>query len=194
MKTGTKDDIIKLPNKSLRTRSKKIGLIDQNVLDMIDFMKEATIDWEKSRNHEVSVALAAVQTDLLYRIVIIRDDFDDKDNHDFQIFINPEITKYEGKVVEDYEGCLSIQDIYGLVPRYERVRIKAMNIHGKTIRVNTRGFLARIFQHEIDHTNGKLFIDHIKESPNAFFRLTSDGKLEQLDYNQQITSDKTLWE
>lgn len=193
MKLGTRKDIIKLPNSSLRQRSKKIGIVDQNVLDIINFMQQATIDWEKSREHEVSVALAAVQANILYRIIIIREDFDDKNNQSFQVFINPEITKYEGVLVNDYEGCLSIKNVYGLVPRYEKVRVKAIDILGKPIKLTASGFLARIFQHEIDHTNGKLFIDHIKDDPGAFFVLTSDGKLEKLDYHTVI-SDKKLWE
>jgi peptide deformylase len=192
MQTGTRKDIIKLPNPALRQRSKKIGIVDEKVLAIIEFMQQATIDWEKSRDHEVSVALAAVQADILYRIVIIRDDFDDKDNQNFQVFINPEITKYEGQLVSDYEGCLSIKNVYGLVPRYEKVRVKALNISGKPIKLSATGFLSRIFQHEIDHTNGKLFIDHIKDDPDAFFMLTSDGKLEKLDY-QKVILDEELW-
>ena len=192
MQTGTRKDIIKLPNPALRQRSKKIGIVDEKVLATIEFMQQATIDWEKSRDHEVSVALAAVQADILYRIVIIRDDFDDKDNQNFQVFINPEITKYEGQLVSDYEGCLSIKNVYGLVPRYEKVRVKALNISGKPIKLSATGFLSRIFQHEIDHTNGKLFIDHIKDDPDAFFMLTSDGKLEKLDY-QKVILDEELW-
>ncbi|MBP7767079.1 peptide deformylase [Candidatus Saccharibacteria bacterium] len=192
MQTGTRKDIIKLPNPALRQRSKKIGIVDEKVLAIIEFMQQATIDWEKSRDHEVSVALAAVQADILYRIVIIRDDFDDKDNQNFQVFINPEITKYEGQLVNDYEGCLSIKNVYGLVPRYDKVRVKALNISGKPIKLSATGFLSRIFQHEIDHTNGKLFIDHIKDDPDAFFMLTSDGKLEKLDY-QKVISDEELW-
>ncbi len=192
MQTGTRKDIIKLPNPALRQRSKKIGIVDEKVLAIIEFMQQATIDWEKSRDHEVSVALAAVQADILYRIVIIRDDFDDKDNQNFQVFINPEITKYEGQLVNDYEGCLSIKNVYGLVPRYDKVRVKALNISGKPIKLSATGFLSRIFQHEIDHTNGKLFIDHIKDDPDAFFMLTSDGKLEKLDY-QKVILDEELW-
>ncbi len=67
-------------------------------------MKAATLDWEDSRAHEVGVALAAVQINDLRRVVIIRHNFDDKSDRQFQVFINPEITKYEGTKEEDYEG------------------------------------------------------------------------------------------
>ena len=105
----TKDDIITLPNSHLRQRSQKISFVTPEVEQLIQDMQDATIDWENSRDHEVGVALAAVQVDQLKRIVVVRNDFNDKDNHDFTIFINPVITKYEGKVEKDYEGCLSVQ-------------------------------------------------------------------------------------
>jgi peptide deformylase len=189
-KTSTigKEAIITLPHKSLRTRSKKVGIVSEEIKKIIDDMKLATLDWEDSRQHEVGVALAAVQIDILYRIVIIRDDFEDKNNREFTVFINPTITKYEGEIIEDYEGCLSIKDIYGKVPRYSKVRVKALDQNGKEFRAKAEGFLARVFQHEIDHTNGIVFIDHIKDKPEAFFTLASDGHLEELDYDSIDTS------
>jgi peptide deformylase len=188
-----KEDIITLPHTSLRQRSQKVGLITPEIKQIIHDMESATLDWEASRDHEVGVALAAVQVDLLYRIVVIRNDFDNKDDRSFAVFINPQITKYEGTIEEDFEGCLSIRDIYGKVPRYTKVRIKALDIEGKEIRVTAEGFLARIFQHEIDHTNGIVFIDHIRELPKAFYRLTETGHLKQLEYQKDILNNDDLW-
>lgn len=189
----TKDDIISLPNPHLRTRSQKVGIVDEAILKIIDGMKAATIDWEQSREHEVGVALAAVQVDTLLRIVVIRNNFDNKDDHTFTVFINPVIAKYEGEVEEDYEGCLSVPDVYGKVPRHTKVRVKALNEDGKEFRVTAEGFLARIFQHEIDHTNGIVFIDHIKDNPKAFFKLRADGHLEELDYERDVKANSILW-
>jgi peptide deformylase len=188
-----RDHIIALPNPHLRERSKKVGIITKDIFAIVEQMKLATLDWEASREYEVGVALAAIQLDHLVRIVVIRDDFEAKNNKNFTVFINPEITKYEGKMVEDYEGCLSIKDIYGKVPRYEKVRIKALDINGKQIRVTASGFLARVFQHEIDHTNGILFIDHIKEQADAFFTLNQAGQLEEIDHEQAIKNSCILW-
>jgi peptide deformylase len=157
-------------------------------------MTDATIDWDESREHEVGVALAAVQVDRLYKIVIVRDNYDDKDNHDFTVFINPEITKKEGEVVEDFEGCLSVTNIYGKVPRYTKVKVKALDLEGRTFRVTAVDFLARIFQHEIDHTNGIVFIDHIKDRPEAFFQLDDDGKLQAMDYEKDVEQNTVLWQ
>ena len=141
-------------------------------------MKAATLDWDASREHEVGVALAAVQIDQLYRIVIVREDYSDKKSRDFTVFINPEITKHEGEIEADFEGCLSVPNIYGKVPRHSKVRVKALDLEGHEFRVTAEDFLARIFQHEIDHTKGKVFIDHIKDDPEAFYRLGEDGKLD----------------
>lgn len=189
----TKNDIISLPNPHLRQRSQKVGIVDEHIKNLIEGMKLATIDWEESREHEVGVALAAVQVDHLYRIVVIRNDFDNKDDHTFTVFINPVITKYEGTIEEDYEGCLSVPDVYGKVPRHTKVRIKAQDEDGKEFRVTAEGFLARIFQHEIDHTNGMVFIDHIKDDPKAFFKLKDDGHLQELDYEKDIKASSILW-
>lgn len=189
----TAKDIICLPNKHLRKRSTKVGLVDDEINQIIENMESATLDWEDGRKHELGVALAAVQIDTLKRIVIIRNDFEDKENREFLVFINPEVTKYEGEIEEDYEGCLSIKDIYGKVPRYSKVRIKALDRDGNPIRLTAEGFLARVFQHEIDHTNGKVFVDLIKDKPDAFFTLKEDGSLEPLDYEEKIRKSNILW-
>lgn len=190
----TKDDIITLPNAHLREKSDKVREIDDATLTLIKEMTDAAIDWEASRPHEISAALAAVQVDALQRVVIIRSDFEDKENNDFTALINPEIVKYEGNLVDDYEGCLSVRDIYGKVPRYSKIRVKAINIEGQEVRFKADGFLARVIQHEIDHTNGIVFIDHIKDDVKAFYRLDEKGELEPLDYDTHIKDDRILWD
>lgn len=185
--------LITLPNPHLRQRSKKVGFIGDEIKQLIKDMENATLDWEATREHEVGVALAAVQIDQLYRVVVVRSDFDDKKDRTFKVLINPEITKYEGEVFEDYEGCLSVKNIYGKVPRYSRIRLKALDTEGNEFRVTAEGFLARVLQHEIDHTNGVVFIDHIKDDPKAFFVLKEDGKLEKLNYEKEIKDNAELW-
>lgn len=191
---ATKDNIITLPNPHLRTRSKKVGVIDDEVKQLIADMEAATLDWEDSREHEVGVALAAIQIDKLLRVVVIRNNFDDKTDRSFITLINPEITKLEGDIEEDFEGCLSIKDTYGKVPRHTKVRIKALDDSGRPIRITAEGFLARVLQHEIDHTNGVVFVDHIRDKQDAFYHLSDDGKLEQLDYNSLIKNSQALWQ
>lgn len=190
----TKDDIITLPNSHLRQRSQKVSFVTSEITQLIEDMTQATIDWENSREHEVGVALAAIQINQPLRVVVLRNNFEDKTDQTFSVFINPVITKYEGEIQSDYEGCLSVKSIYGMVPRYSKVRVKAMGLDGHEFRVTAEGFLARIFQHEIDHTNGIVFIDHIKDADRAFFQLAEDGHLEPLDYASTIVGNPELWE
>jgi len=189
----TKDDIITLPNPHLRQKSVKVGIITDEIKKVVQDMEAATIDWEASRAHEVGVALAAVQIDSLLKIVVVRNNYDNKDDHTFTTFINPEITKFDGEIIEDYEGCLSVKDVYGKVPRYSKVKVKAIGLDGKELRATAEGFLARIFQHEIDHCNGIVFVDRIKDDPAAFFKLKEDGGLEEQDYEKNIKDNPDLW-
>lgn len=189
----TKEDIITLPNPHLREKSAKVREVNAETLALIKDMTDAAIDWEASRPHEISAALAAVQIDRLDRVVIVRSDFDNKESNEFTALINPEIVKYEGKLIEDYEGCLSVKNIYGKVPRYSKIRVKAMNAEGQEVRFKAEGFLARVIQHEIDHTNGIVFIDHIRDAEKAFYTLDSTGELEPLNYEEHIKENSILW-
>lgn len=175
----TKDDIIALPNRLLKEKSKRVGIIDDSIRQLADGMAKATLDWEDSRNHEIGAALAAVQVAQPLRVVVVRRDFDDRDNRDFDVFINPEIVKAEGEPTEDMEGCLSVRDIYGAVRRHPKVKVKALGLDGKVVRVTATGFLARVFQHEIDHTNGIVFTDRV-EDPGKLYHLEGDGKFTPL--------------
>ncbi len=186
---SAKDLIISLPHPHLRAPSRRVTAINPEVKKLIDEMIAAALDWEDHRQHEIGVALAAIQIDQPYRIIVIRNNFDDKKDRSFSVFINPEITKREGPIEDDYEGCLSVPDIYGLVPRQAKVRVRALNELGQPMRVKAEGFLARVLQHEIDHLKGVMFVDHIKDQPQAFYKLTKDGKLAKLNYDKIAKAD-----
>lgn len=190
----TKDDIITLPNPHLREKSAKIREVTDAVRKLIDQMTAAALDWEASRPHEISAALAAVQLDHLARVVIVRSDFDEKASREFTALINPEVVKYEGTIVADYEGCLSVKDVYGKVPRHTKIRVKALNIDGQEVRFKAEGFLARVIQHEIDHTNGIVFIDHLKDKTDSFYTLDKEGELQPLDYDEHVKNNPILWD
>ncbi len=188
-----KEAIITLPNPHLRQKSVRVSPHSESTAKLVADMTSAALDWEDSRPHEISAALAAVQIDTLERVVIIRSDFDDKAHREFTVLINPEIIRYEGDVVADYEGCLSIKNVYGKVPRHTKIRVKALSEDGSEVRLKAEGFLARVIQHEIDHTNGIVFIDHIQDQPDAFFTLDDSGELQPLDYDTVIKDNDELW-
>lgn len=189
-----KESIITLPHKDLRKKSVKVHVITDDTIQLVQDMTSASLDWEDSRPHEISAALAAIQIDKLERVVIVRNDFEDKATRDFTALINPEIVKYEGDIIADYEGCLSVSQIYGKVPRHTKVRVKALDLEGNEVRFKAEGFLARVIQHEIDHTNGIVFIDHIKDQTDAFYMLDEKGELQPLDYDENIRDNRILWD
>lgn len=185
--------IITLPDERLRTKSTKVIATSEEVKDLVMKMESATLDWEDHREHELAVALAAVQIGELHKVVVVRYDMDNKKDKSFVVLINPKIVQKSGKMVTDYEGCLSIKDIYGQVTRHDKVKVVAQDMEGREFRISADGFLARVLQHEIDHTNGTVFIDHTKQQEGEFYKLGSDGKMEKLDYDLDIKNSDILW-
>ena len=186
--------IITTPDKRLREPSEKVRKIDDDVLKIIADMRKLSTDWEAKHPYELSAAMAAPQMGVNKRIIIIRDDMEDKKNTHFTAFINPEVTKTEGKTVTDYEGCLSVPSIYGMVPRPFKVRVKAKLEDGKEVRIKATGELARTLLHEIDHLNGVLFIDHIKDEKDAFYYMDNKGELQPVkNYEKEILNNDKLW-
>ncbi len=180
----TAKDIITIPNPLLRQKSQRIGHIDASIEELARQMMSATLDWEAQREHEFGAALAAVQIGQMYRVVVVRHDFDDKANKEFGVFINPEIVKYEGQPAEELEGCLSVKDLYGAVKRYPKVKVKALNLDGRPVRLTATGFLARVFQHEIDHTNGIVFVDRV-DDPRKLYRLEANGEFSPIAISER---------
>lgn len=189
-----KPKIVTTPTPSLRQKSRKVNKITEEIRDIIAAMRQASLDWEKDHPYELSAAMAAPQLGFDRRIIIVRDDMDDKKKATFTALIDPEVIRTEGKITEDYEGCLSVPAIYGLVPRPSKAKIKALLEDGTPVRIKASDVLARTLLHEIDHLNGILFIDHIKDNPTAFFRMNEKGDLDPIkNYETEIKNNKTLW-
>lgn len=184
-------DLITLPDPRLRQPSKTVSFKDEYAKQLSERMKATILEWEETRPYEIGAALSAIQIAEPYRVVIIRENDNDKNDQSFITLLNPEISKIDGTVETDYEGCLSVVDIYGLVPRRNKVTIQAMNLEGGKIKIEAEGFMARVLQHEIDHTNGIMFIDHIKDR-DAFYRLGQDGDFQKIPHREIIES-KALW-
>lgn len=144
--------IIIHPNESLRKKSIKIKKItDPQIKKLAKELKEIM-------KKEDGLGLAAPQIGYNLRMIAINTKNGD------QIFINPKIywkTFFKNEILE--EGCLSVPDVFGLVKRSKKVWLKYQNLSGKKIKIKAEGLLARVFQHEIDHLNGVLFIDKVKK-------------------------------
>ncbi|MCQ2570638.1 MAG: peptide deformylase [Candidatus Saccharibacteria bacterium] len=186
-------NIVTTPDPRLRIKCKKVNHVDDEIREMVDNMIQNCLDWEKEHKFEISAALAAPQLGYDRRIIVVREDTEDKNNATFIPLLNPEVIKTEGKTVYDYEGCLSVPSYYGMVPRPTKARIKAQTIDGQEVRIKADGFLARTLLHEIDHLNGILFIDHIKDVKDAFYRLNDKGDLVPVDYDKDIANNKDLF-
>jgi len=139
----------KIGDPVLRETSSNVEDIDKSVLGLVSDMLD-TLEGEGG------VGLAAPQLGITKRIIIVR--YEDK----VDTYINPEIEALENKKVEEDEGCLSIYSIQGFqVKRYPKIKIKATNIKGNTEEFIAEDLLARVIQHEVDHLNGIMFIDHL---------------------------------
>lgn len=185
--------IVTTPDPRLRQKSEKVHQIDDETKRIIDEMIASSLAWEEEHEFELSAAMAAPQLGYNKRIIVVREDMSNKDNANFVPLINPVVIKTEGKIIEDYEGCLSVPSIYGKVGRPYKARIKAVTENGEEVRLKATGFLARTLLHEIDHLDGILFIDHIKDQTDAFYKLNNKGDLEPLDYDKYIKNNKDLF-
>ncbi|MBQ7136430.1 MAG: peptide deformylase [Bacilli bacterium] len=165
-------DIVDEKNKILRTVSKEVTFPmskeDLNTIDlMIEYLTNSQIE-EKAEKYDLrpGMGLAAIQLGIPKRYLTIVHEVDDGifDNY---VIVNPKIvsSSLEKIYVEDGEGCLSInRETCGIVPRYARITVEGYDTEGRKIQIRAREELAIAFQHEIDHLNGILFIDHIDKN------------------------------
>lgn len=138
------DEILGKISKEVKEITPRTSIL---IKDMIDTMYDMN-----------GVGLAAVQVGILKRIFVV----DIQDGNGYKVFVNPEIAENSGSQL-GAEGCLSLPGVQGEVERYEKIIIKAQDENGEKFELEAEGFLARAIQHEYDHLNGILFIDHVKE-------------------------------
>lgn len=166
--------IVTIPNKILRMKSKRIGFVDDSIRDLANDMIQTTLDWD--HDSEFGAALAAIQIGEPLKLTVVRNDFDDAKSKEFTTLVNPEIVRSSNENVSDVEGCLSVPGVYGRVSRPLKIKVKAQDIKGDPIRLTLEGFPARVLQHEIDHMNGVIFLDHVKET-SQLFNIDKNGTL-----------------
>ncbi|MDR2869927.1 MAG: peptide deformylase [Deferribacteraceae bacterium] len=145
-------DIVTFPAESLRRRTERVTEITDEIRALIANMKETMYTAK-------GYGLAAPQVGKSLRILVL-DDNGSRGPQNPRAFINPEIISSEGEILEE-EGCLSLPGEWAMVKRFEKVTVKALDENGAELIIEADGQLSRIFQHEIDHLNGILFIDKI---------------------------------
>ena len=148
-------DIIILPDKRLRLVSEPVKTVDVDVRTLVDDMFETMYQ-------APGVGLAAIQLGIPQRIVTVDTAKKDEEKAP-QVFLNPEIVWSSEEKGTYEEGCLSIPEYYEEVERPTQVKVRFTGLDGKTQEIEANGLLATVLQHEIDHTNGILFIDHISK-------------------------------
>jgi peptide deformylase len=149
--------IITLPEPVLRRKARTITTFDKNLQTLIDDMIE-------TMREAPGVGLAAPQVNIPERLIVVEYGEEEDEETEAQpkklyVLINPEIVKKSEETLMGVEGCLSIPNLVGEVERHAAIQVKGLNRHGKPMKIKAEGWLARIFQHEIDHLNGILFPD-----------------------------------
>lgn len=142
--------ILHYPDPRLRRKALPVDTVDDEIRALIDDMAETMYQ-------APGVGLAAPQVDVCKRLLVL--DISEERN-DLRVFINPEILFQQGEQTME-EGCLSVPDVYDNVTRAEHIRVRALDRNGKPFELETRGLLATCVQHEIDHLQGKLFVDYL---------------------------------
>ncbi|HXD10646.1 MAG TPA: peptide deformylase [Anaerolineales bacterium] len=150
--------IVTLPDPVLKRKARAVTKFDKSLHTLLDDMVE-------TMREAPGVGLAAPQIGLSDRIIVIeyyeREEDEENEEAPKKVWavINPEIVKTSEETLMGVEGCLSIPGLVGEVERHAEVQVKGLNRHGKPMKVKAKGWLARIFQHEIDHLNGVLFTE-----------------------------------
>lgn len=169
-------DIVRLGDPRLRVRSAPVRRFDARLArlatDMVETMRQAQ-----------GVGLAAPQVGVAERLIVVemrKDDFeDDPQAGKLYVVANPEIVRDRGDKIADDEGCLSIPGYVGEIERPDQVTVRGFDVQGKPLRIKAYDYLARVFQHEIDHLDGVLFIDRLSDL-SKLRRLVRDPKTDEV--------------
>ncbi len=148
-------EVVKLPEPILRRKAHKVTDFGKDFQRLVDDMIDTLHD-------EPGVGLAGPQVNVSQQVIIVEyttDENDEKAPVKRYVFANPEITYMSEETVMGMEGCLSVPNLYGEVERAQEITVEGLNRRGRKQKVHVSGWMARIFQHEIDHLNGILFVD-----------------------------------
>lgn len=179
-------EIVKVPSAILRQKTQPVTKFDAELQQLIDDMIE-------TMRAAPGVGLAAPQIGKPISLTVIETlaDVDEEGkeipgSRDLYVLVNPEIIWTSKEMVDGIEGCLSIPGYLGEVERYTSVRVKAQDRYGRTVRYRVHGWDARIFQHEIDHLNGVLYIDKLTAPENFWTEAEFRKKFEQDEEGEEV--------
>lgn len=151
--------ILRYPDPRLHKKASPVTVVD-------DAIRKLAADMAETMYAAPGVGLAATQVDVHKRVIVI-DISEDKSQ--LHVFVNPRIVAREGEQVCE-EGCLSVPGIYEKVARSERVTVRALNLQGETFDLDAEGLLAVCVQHEVDHLEGKVFVEYLSRLKQARIR------------------------
>jgi peptide deformylase len=150
--------VSRLGHPVLRMESKRVStetLASPAIQTFIDNMMETMVEY-------TGVGLAAPQVHASLAIAVL-ESHGARGDIPMTVIVNPEVTVLDEELIEDWEGCLSIPDFRGRVPRWRKLRVNALDRHGKKIQITAEGFFARVIQHEFDHLMGKVYLDRMPD-------------------------------
>ncbi len=159
-------ELLTLPDERLRQKSQPITQFDKSLQELSTVLEQAMLDGQGG------VGIAAPQLGIFKRIVIVDCSLGlhKNKNHGRLIMVNPEIIAQDGEAL-GREGCLSVPEWVGTVPRARRITVRYQDLQGKTHELSTKAFEARVIQHEIDHLDGILFIDKVVSTKDLIRRM-----------------------
>ena len=155
----TKLAILEYPDPRLRKTAQRVESVD-------DAVRQLVADLLETMYAAKGVGLAATQVDVHRRVIVL--DVSEERNQPM-VFINPELVKTEGRGAGE-EGCLSVPDVFDKVQRATHIRVRALGSEGKPFEMDADGLLAVCIQHEMDHLEGKLFVDYLSELKRQLIR------------------------
>lgn len=173
-------EILKYPNPLLRKKASPVTEFNAQ-------LKELIADMAETMYAAPGVGLAANQIGVLQQIVVV-DVSHKEEKYKLIPLINPEILEGEGSVVDE-EGCLSVVDYCANVERFSHIKVRARNVEGGKIEFEADGWFARVIQHEVDHLDGKLFIDHLSSLKRALYKKKRKKQLKE-EQEQAANNDK----
>lgn len=162
-------NIIALPDEKIRNKSKEVNSFDQNLRRLVNDL----IDTSEVQTDPPALGMAAPQIDVFKKAFVA------KIRNKFRPFVNPKIIKVNDKETALMEGCFSVKGLYGQVLRPSEIEVEYQDPFGKKVTAKLKGLPAKIFQHELDHLNGILFIDHVNTQNGKMFKSIKNKKGEE---------------